>query len=129
MIEQAPSATPPASPVIGQCFLVGAGATGAWAGQDGALAGFSEGGWRFVPPTDGVAVLVRSSGETMLRRAGAWETGIARIREVRVNGQTVVRDRQAAVAGPTGGATVDAEARSAIAGVLAALRAHGLIAP
>ena len=73
--------------------------------------------------------MVRASGETVLRRAGAWETGIARVREVRVNGQTVVRDRQAAIADPTGGTTVDVEARSAVAGVLTALRAHGLIAP
>ena len=31
-------ATPPAAPTPGQGWIIGAGATGAWSGQDGALA-------------------------------------------------------------------------------------------
>jgi HK97 family phage major capsid protein len=45
-----------------------------------------------------------------------------------VGGQQVVGARGAAIPAPTGGSTIDAEARSAIGNILAALRNHGLIA-
>jgi hypothetical protein len=40
----------------------------------------------------------------------------------------VVGPRQAAVAAPSGGTVIDAESRTALVAILAALRAHGLIA-
>lgn len=104
------------------------GATGAWAGQDGALAGLTDAGWKFVAPIEGAQVIDAVSGQTIVRRGGAWESGIVRAQEFRVNGQTVVRQRQAAIANPTGGTTSDAECRAAVASVLSALRTHGLIA-
>lgn len=39
----------------------------------------------------------------------------------------VITEQQAAISGPTGGATVDSESRTAINSILTALRAHGLI--
>lgn len=42
--------------------------------------------------------------------------------------QAVVGPQEAAIADPTGGATVDAEARAAVVSILDALRNHGLIA-
>ena len=41
---------PPLSPTPGESWIVGASPTGAWAGQAGALAGWTAGGWRFVRP-------------------------------------------------------------------------------
>ena len=46
----------------------------------------------------------------------------------KVNGTQVVGARGAAVADASGGATIDAEARTAINTLLARLRTHGLIA-
>lgn len=46
----------------------------------------------------------------------------------RINGTQVVGARQSAIANASGGATIDTEARTALNAVLAALRAHGLIA-
>lgn len=43
-------------------------------------------------------------------------------------GLQVVGAQQAAISDPAGGATTDAEARAAIASILDALKAHGLIA-
>jgi hypothetical protein len=127
-IEGAAMATPPASPAAGACYLVGTGATGAWAGKDGMVAGFTEGGWRFIAPIEGMRVLDRTSGQLVVRRGGAWEAGVSRATEYQVAGVTVVRERQAAIADPTGGATADSQARAAISAILAALRTHGLIA-
>jgi len=118
----------PGSPPAGACYLIAAGATGAWAGQDGAIATFTDGGWRFVAPIEGALVLDRVSGATVVRRNGSWETGIVRAQEVRINGLTVLRDRQPAVSDPAGGSVIDAQCRTAIAGILATLRTHGLIA-
>ena len=127
VVEGAASATPPTSPATGNCYLVGAGATGTWAGQDGALACFSEGGWRFVPTVDGMNLVDRSTGEIVSRHNGAWETGIIRAQELRIDGLTVIRNRQPAISDPSGGPVVDSECRAAVAHILAAIRAHGLI--
>ncbi|WP_374413302.1 hypothetical protein [Novosphingobium colocasiae] len=48
--------------------------------------------------------------------------------EYRINGTKVVGEQQGAITGPSGGGTVDSGARTAIDAILAALRAHGLIA-
>jgi len=126
-VEGVDANEPPVSPVPGDCYLVGDEPSGAWAGQAGALAGYTDGGWRFVAPAEGMRLLVRTSGETMVRRGGAWEVGIVRASEVQIGGARVVAARQPAIAAPAGGTVVDGEARSAIDQILGALRAHGLI--
>jgi hypothetical protein len=44
-----------------------------------------------------------------------------------VDGEQVVGSRRAAIASPSGGATIDAEVRTAVSQILGALRTHGLI--
>ena len=90
VVEELPRVAPPASPAIGQAYIVDSGATGAWVGHDGELAGFGEGGWRFIAATEGMSVIERASGELLLRRSGAWEPGVVRAREVRINALKVV---------------------------------------
>lgn len=126
-IEGLALATPPVSPAVGSCYLVGASPTGVWAGQANKLAAFTSGGWRFVAPFDGLAALVRSSGTTAVYRNGAWDIGKLRGSEVAIDGIKVVGAQQAAILAPAGGTTVDAQARSVIGSILVALRAHGLI--
>ncbi len=126
-VEGLPLATPPDSPTVGSCYLVAASPTGAWAGQANKLAAFTSGGWRFVAPFDGLAAVVRSSGSTAVYRNATWEVGKLRGSEVTLDGVKVVGAQQAAILAPTGGTTVDAQARTAIGAILTALRAHGLI--
>lgn len=128
VVEGAALGAPPASPALGACYLVAGGATGAWAGKDGMMAGYCEGGWRFIAPIEGARVLDRSSGEMVVRRAGAWEAGIVRAQQLQIGGVTLVRERQAAIADPTGGGVIDTECRTAVAAILSMLRTHGLIA-
>ena len=70
----------------------------------------------------GDAVEARFSGS-------GWALGEVRGGRVLIGGTPVVGPRQSAIAGASGGTIADAEARAAIDAILAALRAHGLIAP
>lgn len=117
---------PPVDPSPGASWIVGPAPTGVWAGRAGALAGWTPGGWRFVSPSEGMRVWDAGSGAFAVFTAGAWTIGQLRGR-VFVDGVQVVGPRAAAIADPTGGETIDTEARAALAGLLAALRDHGLL--
>ncbi len=118
--------TPPASPADGQVWIVASGATGDWAGHDGALAQFIGGAWAFHTPLEGWSVWVKSQGLAAHYDGAAWGTAVTAT-AVEIGGDQVVGARQAAIADAAGGATVDAEARAALNALLAACRAHGLI--
>ena len=119
--------SPPGSPTVGSCYIVAASPTGAWVGKQHNLAAFTSGGWRFIAPIDGMAAYVRASSLWAAFRSGAWELGVLRGSSVVLAGQQVLGARASAIPSPTGGSTVDAEARSAIALILGAIRQHGLI--
>lgn len=127
VIEGAASATPPSSPTADGLYVVATGATGVWLGQDGSLAAYSSSGWRFVPPAEGMRLVERASGQEWRRLASGWEIGRVQAHELFVDGVKVVGARSGTIAGPTGGTTVDIEARAALTAILAALRTHGLI--
>lgn len=119
---------PPVAPAAGECWIVGDAPTGAWAGQAHALAGWTPGGWRFVTPPEGCAAWSRAD-ETQARYLdGVWSVGVIRGTRVDIGGAMVIGPRRGAIGDPSGGTTVDAEARGAIGAILAALRGHGLIA-
>ena len=126
-IEEPPLVTPPPSPVLGACYIVGPGATDAWAGKSDHVAAWTSGGWRFIPPVPGMNLYDRSSGTWASFDGSGWELGISRAAAFMIDDQQVVGPRAAAIGSPVGGATVDAEGRAAIDSILAALRGHGLI--
>lgn len=127
-VEGQASAAPPSAPVVGQCFLVAPAPSGAWAGQPNAIAAFGDGGWRFIAPREGLSVWVKSKSASATFKAGAWEYSVIRGDRVVIGGIPVLGSQQAAIRTPSGGTSVDTEARTALGQVLAALRAHGLIA-
>lgn len=101
--------TPPSSPAAGQVWLVGSSPTAAFTGHTGHLAGWSDGGWRFHAPTDGMKVFDRAAGCFRLY----------------VNGWRIV----AQPAAPSGGSVIDTQARSALTALIAALRNAGVFSP
>ena len=105
VVEQ--RASEPAAPSPGDCYLVSAGATGAFAGQDDTIAGWDGQQWSFVSPVAGME-LRDASSNALLRFENGWQ-------------------QPAAVADPSGGTTIDAEARSALTALLIALRENGTI--
>ena len=102
-------AAPPASPGEGQCWIVGSSATGSWTGKAGQIACFTSGNWLFAAPRDGIVALDRTSGQIVHYRGG-WQQA----------------SRPTA---PSGGTTVDSEARNTLAALLAALTTAGILPP
>ena len=100
------AATPPTTPVEGTNWLVAASPTGAWAGQAGTIACRQAGNWLFVAPRDGMILLNRANGQQR-RYFASWLA-------------------PSAPAAPSGGSTVDAEARTVITALVAALRLAGI---
>jgi hypothetical protein len=88
--------------------LAGRASAGTWLDHEGELASFQAGTWIFAVPRDGLRLLDRATGQD-IRFHGGWR-------------------RPEAPALPAGGATVDAEARTAIGELVAALAAAGLFA-
>ena len=86
--------------------------------------GLDEWGWRLQAPVGGMALRLRMTGEIACFGGGVW--GL-RGSSVCINGIEVLGAQQAAIASPSGGTTIDNEARAAIAAMLSALRSHGLI--
>lgn len=63
--------TPPGSPADGSAYIVAAGSTGAWVGQDGAVAVYDGGGWTFIIPTAGWIAFVQDE-DLACRFLSSW---------------------------------------------------------
>lgn len=73
---------PPAAPAEGDRVLVGSGATGAFAGHDGALAALDNGGWAFFTPRAGWRLHVAAENALMVFDGTAWAAFSTLIRTV-----------------------------------------------
>lgn len=63
---------PPASPADGARYIVGSGATGAWAGHAGAIAAREDGAWRFIAPCPGFLAYVTDEAALAVWDGGGW---------------------------------------------------------
>ena len=105
-VVEGESGTPPADPADGICWIVGADAQGAWAGREGALAFHVAGSWMYALPAEGTMVFDRAQG--VLRHwRGGWQA-------------------VALPVSPTGGETIDTQARAAIEALISQLRTFGM---
>ena len=128
VVESADIFSPPATPDPGRCWVIAGPATGAWAGHENAIAAWTAGGWLFALPQNGWRAWAIDRGN-MIRFDGVdWLDEPSRAGGYHIGGERVVGSRQPAIATPSGGMTQDTEARGAIASMLLAMRAHGLIA-
>lgn len=121
------TAAVPAAPADGQCWIVAANAGGTWSERAHQIAAWTSGGWRFLAPRPGTAVWNKAEGLWIHWNGNGWSDGTLPVAAISVNGAQVVGARQPAVLSPSGGTIIDAEARSALAQVIVALRTHGLI--
>lgn len=126
-VEGAPRDQPPSTPVAGETWLVGAEPSGDWIGREGALATWTEGGWRFVAPQVGMGVWDKAAGWYRRWSGTGWNAGEVSGAALRINGVQVVGSRREPIASPSGGSIIDQECRVAVDAVIVALRSHGLI--
>ncbi len=120
--------TPPASPAPGTCHIVPAAGAAAWGQPAGTLMHWvGDTGWQSVAPRDGQTALVVDE-DVMLVHRGGWQASWP-VAGLTIGGRTVLAANPVAIAPPTGGTVVDAEARSAIAALITALRQMGVLAP
>ncbi len=63
---------PPSAPEEGDRHIVAPGATGAWAGQAGAIALHQDGGWRFFAPRAGWCAWSAADGALLVYDGTAW---------------------------------------------------------
>jgi hypothetical protein len=115
VVESLAAAVPPSSPLAGSCWVVASGATGAWQGEDGKLAVWTDGGWRHHVPVEGLMVRLRSSGQLYRFWGGVFAAELP------------LAAGAAVIPPPSGGGVVDSEAREAISAILERLFALGLV--
>lgn len=70
-------ATPPSSPAEGDRYIVAAGATGAWSGQDLGIAAWQDGAWAFYTPAEGWIAWVADEAALLAFDGAAWISAAA----------------------------------------------------
>jgi hypothetical protein len=76
-VKERDRTAPPGSPIEGDRYLVGPGATGAFAGQNGKLALFDLGSWRFLVPKPGWRALVEAENLIVAYDGSTWQPLVA----------------------------------------------------
>ncbi|MBX7541372.1 DUF2793 domain-containing protein [Qipengyuania sphaerica] len=99
--------SPPPTPVAGDCYIVASNPDGEFTGKKDAIASWDGQQWSFAVPHNGMKI---------------FDTGLGAYRSF--DGQWTVL---ASPAAPSGGATVDDEARQAVQAILDALRSFGIL--
>lgn len=118
---------PPEAPAVGDAYILGADPLGAFEGKADSLACWTDNGWRFVEPFEGLTTFVRSQGVHASYRNGRWGCGQVAASQYWLNDAPILGPKLAAIADPAGGKTVDQQSRSTLQAILVALRHHGLI--
>lgn len=65
---------PPATPAEGDRHIVGAAATGTWAGREGQIAAWQDGAWAFFPPSEGWRAWNVADEELVAFHDGEWRS-------------------------------------------------------
>lgn len=71
-VVAADATAPPATPVEGDRYIVGAAPAGAFAGKTGKLAAFDDGAWRFTTPRAGWIAYAAGADRVLLFDGTAW---------------------------------------------------------
>jgi hypothetical protein len=116
---------PPATPPSGACYIVPSAGGAAWGHPAGTLMYWQDSGWLAASPRDGQIVLLDDE-EVMLVRHGDWQARWPTA-GLTINGRTLLAATPAMIVPPSGGGTVDSEARATLTSLLTALQQQGII--
>lgn len=73
---------PPAAPAEGECYAIPAGATGLWAGKNGQIAGWFDGGWRYFAAGEGWHAWIDDMAALYVFRAGSWQPAVENLQNL-----------------------------------------------
>lgn len=68
---------PPGGESNGDCYIVGASATGAWSGQDDDIAIYDGSNWVFYTPRIGYIAYLEDEEKLTAFKSGGWSAGVA----------------------------------------------------
>jgi Protein of unknown function (DUF2793) len=71
-VEEAASTAPPVAPIEGERRLIGASASGVFAGRSGQVAHWRDGGWHFATPRRGWLAHVATDGRILVHDGTQW---------------------------------------------------------
>jgi hypothetical protein len=106
---------PPSSPAEGDRWIVGAGATGVWAGKDGQVALWTDSAWRLFPPLPGWVCFIEDEGLAVYAN-GAWQT----VSVLTINGASIglnINEQELVLTGATIDTTIVIPARAIVLAV------------
>jgi len=84
--------TPPPSPEDGDRYVVPAGGSGDWSGQDDAIAMWTGEAWVFLPPRAGWSAWVADSEKTMRFDGTAWQVEVPDLQDLDLVGVNATAD-------------------------------------
>lgn len=116
---------PPELPAPDATWIVGADATGAWAGHTGALAHW-DGAWVMAPPPEGMLCWIADEAILAVFGGGVWNAALP-VAGLRIGAAVMLTQPPVAIDAPEGGSVIDIEARAVLAGLLGYLREQGLL--
>jgi len=116
---------PPGTPQPGACHIVPSAGGAAWGHPAGTLLHWQGTAWLPETPRDGQIALVADEGLMLVHR-GSWQADWP-VSGLAIAGRSVLAVPPASVAAPSGGTTIDSQARTALASLLAALQQQGII--
>lgn len=76
VLKSVSSGTPPLTPQEGEAYGVGSSAVNAWAGQEGMIALYVNGGWAFVPASIGMRAYIEDQAGWAGFNGSAWVIGL-----------------------------------------------------
>lgn len=91
-VESELAAPPGSIPAAGTLYIVGASATGAWAGEDGNIARSTGSAWQFITAVEGMTVFNKATDRLVSYKSGSWSqailSGVLLYRGSRISGST-----------------------------------------
>lgn len=89
VLQSATTTAPPSSPQESDCYFLPASTTGDWSGEDGKIAHWFNGGWRFVTPLPGFRAWIADQAKPVVWNGTEWQPIIV---AAAANGATTAQD-------------------------------------
>lgn len=119
-------ASPPAAATAGEIQIVPAGGEAAWGQPAGSLMQWQGAGWQVQAPRDGQLALLQDEAVLLVYNQ-VWQA-LLPVGGLLISGRPVLAAAPASIAPPTGGATVDIQARAVLSALLSTLLQQGILA-